>query len=128
MLRIFFFFFVTLKPLAEIYTRENYLAILCLLSWLHMLDSVQPHGLKPARLLCPWNLLGKISEVGCCAFLQWISPTQVSNPRLLQLLHCQAGFLPLVLSGKSFKALTSVSGGFINCLQVNVPKNKSFLL
>ena len=27
-------------------------------------DSLQPHGLKPIRLLCPWNSLGKNTGVG----------------------------------------------------------------
>ena len=28
-------------------------------------DSVQPHGLWPARLLCPWDSPGKNTGVGC---------------------------------------------------------------
>ena len=28
-------------------------------------DSSQPHGLKPTRLLCPWDLPGKSTGVGC---------------------------------------------------------------
>ena len=38
----------------------------------------------------------------CHALLQGIFLTQGSNPRLLQLLHWQAGSLPLAPSGKSF--------------------------
>ena len=34
-----------------------------------MSDSVRPHGLKPARLLCPWDFLGKNTGVGCHALL-----------------------------------------------------------
>ena len=30
----------------------------------------QPHGLKPARLLCPWDSPGKNTGVGCY-FLLW---------------------------------------------------------
>jgi len=30
-----------------------------------MSDSLQPHGLKPTRLLCPWNFPGKNTGVGC---------------------------------------------------------------
>ena len=30
-----------------------------------MSDSLQPHGLYPTRLLCPWNFPGKHTEVGC---------------------------------------------------------------
>ena len=40
------------------------------------------HGLKPARLLCPWDSPGKNTGVGCHALLQGIFPprdqTQVS--------------------------------------------------
>ena len=28
-------------------------------------DSVQPHGLPPTRLLCPWDFPGKSTGVGC---------------------------------------------------------------
>ena len=28
-------------------------------------DSLQPHGLQPFRLLCPWGFLGKNAGVGC---------------------------------------------------------------
>ena len=35
-----------------------------------MSDSVQPHGLKPTRLLCPWDPPGKNSGVGCHFLLQ----------------------------------------------------------
>ena len=28
-------------------------------------DSLQPHGLLPARLLCPWNFPGKNTGAGC---------------------------------------------------------------
>ena len=31
-----------------------------------------PHGLQPARLLCPWNSLGKNTEVGCHSLFQEI--------------------------------------------------------
>ena len=33
-------------------------------------DSLWPHGLKPARLLCPWNFPGKNTGVGCYFLLQ----------------------------------------------------------
>ena len=51
-------------------------------------DSLQPHGLEPARLLCPWDSPGK-NTVGCHFFLQRIFPTQGSNSHLLHLLHCR---------------------------------------
>ena len=48
-----------------------------------MSNSLRPHGLKPARLLCPWNFLGKNTGVGCHFPLQGIFPTQGLNPSLL---------------------------------------------
>ena len=60
-----------------------------------MSNSVLPHELKPARLLCPWNSPGKNTGVGCHSLLQGIFLTQGSNPDLLGLLHWQAGSLPL---------------------------------
>ena len=55
-------------------------------------DSLQPHGLQPARLLCPWDSPGKNTRVGCHALLQGICPTQKSN---LRLLHWQVDSLLL---------------------------------
>ena len=49
-------------------------------------DSLQPHGLQPARLLCPWDSPGKNTGVGCHSLLQGIFPTQGSNPGLP---HCR---------------------------------------
>ena len=43
---------------------------------------------------------GKNTGVGCHALLQGLLPTQGSNPRLLHLLHWQAGSLPLAPPGK----------------------------
>ena len=42
--------------------------------------SWQPHGLKPAKLLCPWNFPGKNTRSGCHFLLQGIFLTQESNP------------------------------------------------
>ena len=56
-------------------------AVLCgaVLSHSVVSDSLRPHGLQPARLLCPWNVPGKNSEVGCHFFPQGIFPTQGLN-------------------------------------------------
>ena len=35
-----------------------------------MSDSVRPHRRQPTRLLCPWDSLGKNTEVGCHFLLQ----------------------------------------------------------
>ena len=45
-------------------------------------DSLWLHGLRPARLLCPWDSPGKNTGVGCHALLQGIFPTQGLNPGL----------------------------------------------
>ena len=54
-------------------------------SHLVMPDSLQPHGLQPTRLLCPWNFPGKDTGVGN-HFLLGIFLAQGSNPSLL---HCR---------------------------------------
>ena len=41
-------------------------------------DSLQPHGLQ-----CPWNSPGQNTGMGSHSLLQWIFPTQGSNPGLL---------------------------------------------
>ena len=46
-----------------------------------MSNSLQPHGLEPARLLCPWDLPGQNTVVGCHFLLQGIFLTQGSNLR-----------------------------------------------
>jgi len=35
------------------------------ISHLVVSDSLQPHGLYPTSLLCPWDSLGKNTGVGC---------------------------------------------------------------
>ena len=57
--------------------------------------TLQPHGLQPTRLLCPWDSPGKNTGVGCHFLLQRIFLTQELNPRLLHLLHWQSDCLPL---------------------------------
>ena len=43
-------------------------------------DFLRPHGLYPARLLCPWDSPGKNIGVGCHALLQGIFSNQGSEP------------------------------------------------
>ena len=64
-----------------------------------MSNSLQPHGMQPARLLCPWDSPGKNTGVGSHYFLQGIFLTQESNPCLLHPLHRQAEFLPFTTWG-----------------------------
>ena len=49
-------------------------------------DTLQPYGLQPTRLLCPWDSPGKNTEMGSHSLLQGIFMTQGSN---LGLLHCR---------------------------------------
>ena len=46
-------------------------------------DSLQPHGLQPTRLLCPWNSPSKDTGVGCHSLFQGMFPAQGWNPGLL---------------------------------------------
>ena len=80
-----------------------YLSPLCcaVLCWSVLSDSLRPHGLYPARLLCPWGYSRQEYWSGLpCPPSGWVFPTQESNPGLLWLLHQQAGSLPLRPSGK----------------------------
>ena len=53
--------------------------------------SLQPQGLQPTRLCCPWNSPGKNTGGRSHSLLQEIFPNQGSNPGLLhcgQILYC----------------------------------------
>ena len=63
-------------------------------------DSLGPHGLKPTRLLCPWDCPDKNTGVGSHSLLQRIFQTQGLNLSLLCLLHWQLGSFPLAPPGK----------------------------
>ena len=58
--------------------------------------TLQPHELKPVRLLCPWVFPGKNAGVSCHFLLQGIFLTQRPNPCLL---HWQMASLPLSHQG-----------------------------
>ena len=51
---------------------------------------------KPTMLLHPWDSPGKNTGVGCQFLLQWIFPTQGSNPGLL---HFRQRLYPLSHKG-----------------------------
>ena len=46
-------------------------------------DSLRPHALEAARLLCPWDSLGKNTGVGCHSLFQGIFLTQGFNLGIL---------------------------------------------
>ena len=64
-------------------------------------DSLRPHGVQPARLLCPWNSPGKNTGVSCHSLLQGIFPTQGSHCR--QILHHLSSERSPGSPGKSIK-------------------------
>ena len=66
-------------------------------------DSLQPYGLRPSRLLCPWDFPDKNTGVGGHALLQGVFPTQESKLYLCPLLHWQVGSLPLWPPGKPWE-------------------------
>ena len=67
-------------------TRWSCCRCTCGLSCSVMSDSLQLHGLSPARLLCPWDSPGKNTGVGCYALPQSVFPTHWLNPGLP---HCR---------------------------------------
>ena len=88
------------RAFSKLPTVPSFLSGLCILVWNQVVSAssaarnycsvmssfLQPHGLKPAWLLCPWDSPGKNTGVGCCALLQGIFLTQGSNSSLL---HCR---------------------------------------
>ena len=69
---------------------------ICVLSCSAVSNSLWPHGLWPARLLCPWDFPGKNGAVDCHFLFQGIFLTQGLNPHLL---HWQRDALPLSQQG-----------------------------
>ena len=76
----------------------------------------RPFGLKPTRLLCPWDFLGKNPGAGCHFLLQEIFPTQVLNPHLLCLLHCRQILYPLSHRGSLLYQPPKTFLSFLNML------------
>ena len=80
-----------------------------------MSDSLQPLGLWPSMLLCPWDHPGKNTGVGSQSLLQGIFWSQESNSHPLHLWHCwQAGSLPLCLN-LSLTCLLTTQGAISEC-------------
>ena len=67
-----------------------------------------PMDCSPQALIHPWDFPGKNTGVGCQSLLQGIFPTQGLN---LQLLHCQAGSLPLSHQGSPHQPLQNCKLG-----------------
>ena len=80
------------KPLPKILLKSPFCA--CMLSHSAMSNSLRPHGLQPARSLCPLKFSRQDSGVGCHFLFQGIFLTQGSNLCLLHLLPWQADSSP----------------------------------
>ena len=78
----------------------------CVLSCFSCVQLCVIVGLHPARLLCPWDSLGKNTGVGCHFLLQEIFPTQGLNPGLP---HCRQMLYHLSHQGSSYTV-----GGNVN--------------
>ena len=63
-------------------SKKRFLWTTCVLSCSVTSNSLQPQGLQPARLLCPWGFSRQEYWTGCHALLQGIFPTQGLNPSL----------------------------------------------
>ena len=86
----------------------------------HSVVSVWPHGLQPARLLCPWDFSGQNTGASSRFLLQGIFPCQGSNPRLLCLPRWQADSLPLSHRGSPWKCNDIFSNIKFNMAEVMV--------
>ena len=71
-----------------------------------MSDSLQPYGLQPTRLLCPWDSPGKSTRVGCHALLQGIFPVWELNLHLPACPEMQVDSLPTQPPGNPDISLT----------------------
>ena len=72
-----------------------------------MSNSLRPHGLQPARLICSWNSPGKNTGVSCHALPHGIFPTQGSNPDLQhcrQILYTSWERLSFIFAGGAWQA------------------------
>ena len=71
--------------------------------------TLQPHGLYPTRILCPWNFPGKTTGVGWYFLFQGLFLTQKSN-------LCFLKFLQLV-----FPQFPALAGGFFTMVPSVAP-------
>ena len=62
---------------------------------------LQPHGLEPSKLLCPWNSPGKNTGLSNLSFFQGIFLTQELNQGLL---HCRKIFNQLSYQRSTYNA------------------------
>ena len=77
------------RPGVGLHWWEEVVSFCCCSDPKSCLTLLQPHGLQPTRLLCPWDFPGRNTGAGCHARLWGIFPTQGSDPRLP---HWQADY------------------------------------
>ena len=82
---------------------------MCMLSCSFVSNSLQAHGQQPARLLCPWDLPGKNTGVGCHFLLKGTFLTQVLKPTGLMSPALKADPLPLCPLGGAGLKIPSLS-------------------
>ena len=92
--------------------------LLLLFSHYIVSDCLQPHRLFPAKLLCPWNFLGKNTGVGCRFLFQGIFPPR--DQTCVSYISCIAGrFFTTEPPGFRFfttETHTGCSSSFKNCM------------
>ena len=82
----------------------------CMFSCSVVSDSLQPSGLQPDRLLCPWDFSSKNTGGGCHFLPQWVFPTQGPSPVSSVPLALQADSLLLSPPGSPFPMCTMCKG------------------
>ena len=75
--------------------------------------TLRPHGLEPARLLCPWNSPGQNTGVGCRSLLQGTFPIPELNQGLL---HCRWILYQLSYQGRTLR----ISGPGDTCAKLSI--------
>ena len=86
--------------------------------------TLRPHGLQPARLLCPWYSPGKNNGVRCNALLQGIFLTHGSNQSLLHLPIADILFITDPPGKHSYPSLLLTSRVTLDLRVINSPALK----
>ena len=90
-----------------------------------MSDSLQPHGLLPARLLCPWDSPGQNPAVGSHSLLQGIFPTQGSQTQVF----CTAGgFFTIWATREALEGKDNIKSLHSFSLFSNIENRKRFFI
>ena len=75
---------------------HNSLSVVVVVELLSRVQLLRSHAQRSLAGYSPWDSPGKNTGVGCHFLLQWIFPTQESNPGLL---HCRRILNPLSYKG-----------------------------